>query len=333
MTDVRDLLRGTLPSLDWNGGSRLPDASRVLLPSDTVATAGVPAGVHFSIVGTAEAVEVRFRRGEPTWRPAPTLRGEFVVYTPDGSSTTAPLPRDADVAVIELPARSEGEVIDIHLPETIQLRFDSVVGVGGALEPAPQLPRWVVYGDSITQGWSVSRAGLGWASLSGRRLGRELINLGFARAARGELAAADVIGASQADAVALAWGTNSYSTLPADTDLIAATMRTFLTAVRQGLPDAPIAVISPVLRADAEFLPNRFGATQSDLRSALEDAVREFAAATGDGNLLVIPGLDLVPADRFVADRVHPDDAGHVALAQNVSSRLERFDSALHVKS
>ena len=90
-------------------------------------------------------------------------------------------------------------------------------------------------------------------------------------------------------------------------------MRLFLTALRQGLPDVPVVVVSPILRPGAEARPNRFGATLGQLRTAIEDAVRDFAQA-GDTRLTLVPGLDLVPAAQLV-DGVHPDDDGQRRLA------------------
>src|SRR5262249_23590848 len=158
-------------------------------------------------------------------------------------------------------------------------------------------PRWVVYGDSITQGWSVTEPGLAWPSRVADTLGLDLVNLGFAGAARGELPTADAVAASGADAVALAWGTNAYSALATSAARIAERMRLSLTAVRAGLPTAPVVVVSPLVRPDAETVPNRFGATLGELRAALEDAVRRFAAATGDTRVTLVPGRDLVPAE------------------------------------
>ena len=51
-------------------------------------------------------------------------------------------------------------------------------------------------------------------------------------------------------------------------------MRGFLTVVREGHPATPIVVASPVVRPDAEEVPNRLGATLADLRAAIEDVVQ-----------------------------------------------------------
>jgi lysophospholipase L1-like esterase len=296
----------------------LPAAATERLPADTVQVARVPAGVHLALTGTARRIELRFRAGADTWRAAPTVPEVFQVHGPWGSCPV-PLDRGAGRVAIDLPSRPADQPVRVYLPETVELQLLSLTAADGEIAPAPRGPAWVVYGDSIVQGWSVTAAGRAWPSLVADALGLDLVNLGFAGAARGELAAAEVVAASQAAAVALAWGTNCYSTVPLDAAGVAASMRRFLTAVRQGLPDAPVVVLSPILRPDAELMPNRSGATHSELRAAIESAVLDFAAARGDARLTLVPGRDLVPAADLASDRIHPLDAGHARLAAAVT--------------
>jgi len=315
--DPEAYTRGLLRSLALAPGSRLPAAAAEKLPADTVRAARVPAGVHLALTGTARRIDLRVRVGAGTWRPAPTLSEVFLVHSPEGSSAV-PLDRGSDLVRIDLPRRPADQVVRVYLPETVELQLLSLTATGGEVAPAPRGPAWVVYGDSITQGWSVTEAGRAWPSLVANALGLDLVNLGFAGAARGELPAADAVAGSQAAAVALAWGTNCYSTVPTDAAHIAETMRLFLTAVRQGLPDVPVVVVSPIVRPDAELTPNRFGATHAQLRAAIESAVLGFAAAHGDGRLVLVPGGDLVSAADLAGDRIHPLDAGHARLAAAV---------------
>ncbi len=320
---VTGFLRGVLPALlpdaaGWASGSRLPAAATAKLTSDTVRAARVPAGVHLAFSGSAEAVEITVRPGERTSVPAPTLAGEaFVARVPGQPAVTVPVPGQPARIRVPLPARDPDTVVRLYLPEAVEVQLDRLSAIGGGLAPAPRGPLWVVYGDSISQGWSVTEPGLAWPSLVAQELGLDLVNLGFAGSARGELLAADVVGASGADAVALAWGTNNWSSLPTDATVIGGTMRLFLTALRQGLPDAPVVVVSPIVRPDGEDTPNRFGATLRDLRAALEEAVLRFAADTGDQRVTLVPGRDLVAAGQLV-DGIHPGDDGQRSLADGV---------------
>lgn len=319
--DPSQFLRGVLPAVSWSAGSRLPPAATAKLTIDTVRAARVPAAVHFAFTGTAKAVEVVAEAGERTSVPAPTLPEAFVARVPGQAAVVVPLPAGGQPARIPLPERDPAAVVSLYLPEAVELQVSALSAVDGDIAPAPRGPLWVVYGDSISQGWSVTEPGLAWPSLVAAELGLDLVNLGFAGSARGELLMADAVGNSGADAVALAWGTNAWSSLPTDAAVIGGTMRLFLTALRQGLPDAPVVVVSPIVRPSGEDTGNRFGATHSDLRAALEDAVLRFAADTGDHRLTLVPGRDLVPAGQLV-DGIHPGDDGQRSLAAGVAPHV-----------
>jgi hypothetical protein len=96
--------------------------------------------------------------------------------------------------------------------------------------------------------------------------------------------------------------------------LFAEQTRAFLALVRQGHPDTPIVVTSPILRPDAEATPNALGATLVDLRVAMEDVTRELITA-GDARLTLVEGGDLISADDL-PDGIHPGDHGHAVLAE-----------------
>lgn len=301
-------VRGILPSVSWSDGSRLPAQANQKLPIDTVRAGRIAAGVHLAFTGTAFAIELETRVGERTSVPAPTVPEAFVATVSGAPSVHTKV--DSGVVRVALPERAAGQTVRVYLPEAVEVGIDSIVAVGGEIAPAPRGPLLVAYGDSITQGWSVSEPWLAWPSLVGEELGLDVVNLGFAGSARGELLAADAVAGSGAAVVVLAWGTNAWSSLPTDGAQIAERMRVFLTAVRQGLPATPVVVVSPIVRPDAEATPNRFGATLASLRNSLETAVRRF----GDERITLVPGLDLVPAHQLV-DGIHPGDLGHASLA------------------
>ena len=78
--------------------------------------------------------------------------------------------------------------------------------------------------------------------------------------------------------------------------------------------------VSPILRPDAERVPNRLGATLSELRAIFEECV-EARIAAGDAALVSIPGADLVAEERL-PDGIHPDDAGHAAIAARLGPQF-----------
>ncbi len=89
--------------------------------------------------------------------------------------------------------------------------------------------------------------------------------------------------------------------------------RAFLALVRQGHPDTPIVVTSPIVRPDAEDTPNLLGATLGDLRVTMEELTRELIVA-GDAHLTLVEGGGLIGPDDL-PDGIHPGDRGHEVLA------------------
>jgi lysophospholipase L1-like esterase len=192
--------------------------------------------------------------------------------------------------------------------------------LGGALAPAAQGPRWLCYGDSIAEGWKASAPAWAWPALAGRRHALDVVNLGYAGAARGEIVSAEEIAALRADVITIAHGTNCWMRTPHGEAHFAEGLRAFLAVVREGHPQTPIIALSPILRLDAEEQPNRLGATLADLRRAFERVVQD-RIASGDDRLALVPGRALVPPARL-PDGIHPDDAGHALLANAIGPLL-----------
>lgn len=299
--------------------NRVPNEFAGRLPSDTVAAGEVTAGVRLEFVGTASVVRLGVRVGGPAARSSPAMANACSVWTAGHWADQVALPVGGGEMTIALPARDPDQVVTVYLPEPTRVQVESVGWADGELRPAPRRPRWVVYGDSIAQGWCASDPGRTWPEIVARDLGLEGVNLGFAGAARGELPAAAHVAATPADVITLAWGTNCWSTIPFDEDLMGSTCRLFLKTVRLGQPDTDVLVVSPIVRPAAEDVPNLVGATLAGLRAALEDAVA--TAQKDDPRLHLVPGRHLVD-ENLLVDGIHPGDAGHQVLAAAVAAEI-----------
>jgi len=255
------------------------------------------------------------------------------VWTRDERVGGVDVPSDAATVSVSvpLPDREPEQPVIVHFPEAPAVTVRAVRGIGGSIAPAARGPRWLAYGDSITQGWSVTDPGRSWAATVARRAGLDLVNLGFAGSARGELPAALQIKATApVDVLTMAWGTNCWSSIPTDADLLREQVRAFLSVVRQGHPDVPLVVLSPILRPAAEHEPNILGATLAGLRGALEESVLTFRDRCQDDRLHLVPGGDIVASDELV-DGVHPGDTGHEAMARAVLAAFDRLGVATGV--
>jgi len=288
------------------------------LPMDTWTMASVPAGVRLEFSGDAEAVEVDYLTTQaPFGYLGGGEGGEFTLWR-DGVLIAA---ESAVVGegTVRLPGAEGAERAIVHLPERMLPTVTAIrvaEGAGGSIEPAAAQPRWIAYGDSITEGWTVSTPGRSWPLVIGRRYGIDPINMGYSGSARGEIPSAEEIAGLDADVITIAHGTNCWTRIPFSTGMFREGLVAFLDIVRQGHPDTPIVAISPITRPDAESTPNRLGATLVDLRAVFEQVVHDRIAA-GDAHLTLVEGLPIVdPA--LLDDGIHPGDEGHQAMADAI---------------
>jgi lysophospholipase L1-like esterase len=297
------------------------DAGR--LPADTWATARLPVGVRLELVGDAPSVRITYTTAtdELGYR-GPGAGTSFVAYR--GEELVDEQPAALGDGTVVLGIVTGDAVVTVHLPEGMR---PLVTGVepdgGGAIAPAPTRPRWLCYGDSIAEGWIASGPAGAWPAVAARRFGLDVVNLGYAGAARGEIVSAEHIAAQPADVISISHGTNCWTRIPHSRAQMVANTEAFLDVVRQGHPDVPIVLASPVVRPDAETTPNRLGATLADLREAMEEVGRARVAA-GDARLTVVPGAELLDPDHL-ADGVHPGDEGHRLLADAIGGAVAEW--------
>lgn len=281
-----------------------PDDGR--LPRDTWYMASFPVGVRLELTGGAEAVRIAYRaRVSPAgWTEQ---RGWSFEVWRAGKRISAELAAEGE-ATVQLPlADPTGDPFVVYLPERLAPEILAVDAVGGPIEPAPRAPRWICYGDSIAAGADASSPALTWASLVARTHGLDVTNLGYSGAARGELPSAEQVARLDAAVISITHGTNCWNRIAHSRGMMLEQTRAFLRIVRDGHPATPIVVCTPVLRPEAEEAPNRLGATLEDLRAAMTEACTGF-------DVEVVKGRDLIDAS-MLADNVHPNDAGHRAIA------------------
>ena len=325
--DPAPFLRGAA----WAGTPEVPypradpaDAAR--LPQDTWTTAQLPVGVRLELAldpATAPvAVEIDYScaTADLGYR-GPGAGTTFDAWRGGSSRASAAAEVGRHVARLDVPAADEPEVV-IYLPEGMRPALHGLRTAGAAPAAAAAGPRWLAYGDSITEGWTASRPALAWPAIAARRFGLDVVNLGYAGAARGEIASAEQVSTLPADVISLAYGTNCWNRTPHSTGLLREGLLAFLRILREGHPGTPIVVVSPVLRPDAETTPNRLGATLADLRAVVETVAREVREA-GDGRLSLVRGGELLSPGHLADDGIHPNDAGHAAMAEVIGPAVQ----------
>ncbi len=291
------------------------------LPGDVWSAAGVPAGVRLELVGDAQAIDVAYR----------TTTGNLG-YRGDGAGITFSVWRgarkicehEADLGDglirLSLGSGRPETPATIYLPEGMQPLVLSLTAVSGEIAPAPARPVWLAYGDWTTQGWIASGPARGWAAIAARKAKLNLVNLGYAGAGRGEIVSAEHIAALPAEIITIAYGESCWTRVPHSAGMVGEGLRAFLQVIRQAHPTTPIVVASPILRPDAEDVPNKLGATLADIRQAIESVTTERIEA-GDVALSLVPGAGIINAGHL-ADGIHPGDEGHKRIAAAMTRAL-----------
>ncbi len=291
------------------------------LPADVWHSGSVPAGVRLELVGDAQAIDIAYR----------TVTGSLG-YRGDGAGIVFSVWRSGrkvceEEAVLgdglirlSLGSGSPDKPAVIYLPEGMQPLVLSLTAVKGEIAPAPALPRWLAYGDAVTQGWIASGPAQGWAAITARKSGLDLINLGFAGSGQAEIVSAEHLASLQADVISIAYGANCWTRTPHSAPMLFESVRGFLALVRSGHPTTPMVVISPIRRTDAEHTPNKLGATLVDLRDAVEAATRD-RIVSGDTMLSLVAGEDIISPEHL-ADGIHPGDEGHKRIASATAKAL-----------
>ncbi|MFJ4084783.1 GDSL-type esterase/lipase family protein [Streptomyces iakyrus] len=293
---------------DYTGFPPRPDGLYDLLVD------GVPAGQASGTGGNVLTVDLATWAGEVAYGPVGTVR-----FT-------------------GLPARDKD--VEIWLPhnettELVALRTDAPVA------PVPDRDRrvWLHHGSSISHGSDAASPTAIWPAIAALRGGVELVNLGFGGSAMLDPFTARAMRDTPADLISVKMGINLVNQDAMRLRVFGPAVHGFLDTIRDGHPDTPLLLVSPIHCAIHEDTP---GPTAPDIdeigkgrlvfapmgdpaetatgkltltviREELSRIVEQRAAA--DPNLHYLDGLDLYgPQDAAalpLPDHVHPDAATH----------------------
>ena len=170
----------------------------------------------------------------------------------------------------------------------------------------------VVYGTSITQGSAASRPGMAYPNILSRRLDREVVNLGFSGAGKGEPALADCINRIDDKAlIILDFECNTH-------DALKDVLEPFIERIRSKDKTTPILVLSRIhLTRDAL---SKWKVKRKDLTQFQIDLVQKFKDA-GDERIYFVDGRDLIDEEwkwEATVDGTHASDLGFSMMAKNL---------------
>lgn len=267
--------------------------------------------------------------------------------------------RPGPVGTLRFTGMTEGtKRVEIWLPhnettELVALRTDAPV------EPAPGEHRrvWLHHGSSISHGSDAASPTTTWPALAAALGGVELVNLGLSGSALLDPFTARALRDTPADLISVKIGINLVNTDLMRLRAFAPAVHGFLDTVREGHPDAPLLVVSPILCPIHEDTPGPsvpdFGALSAgrlSFRAAGDPAeqasgkltlrvIRDELArivgerAAGDPNLHYLDGRALYgeadTAELPLPDQLHPDAATHRRMGQRFAELALAADGLL----
>ncbi|MFV0337459.1 MAG: SGNH/GDSL hydrolase family protein [Chthoniobacterales bacterium] len=209
---------------------------------------------------------------------------------------------------------ADGEkILDIYFPATTRVLLHHLsLNEGAFAEAAPARSRWLTHGSSITNGAQAASGGFTWPAIVARKKNWDLLNLGYGGQCKMEQVVARLIARTPADRISLCLGINTaggeYSQR-----VWASTAEGFIMTVRDGHPETPLLIISPILSPPREKVADEGDLMKSltTMREALKASVDKFRAA-GDANIHYFDGRNIIgPGDEdYMPDELHPDADG-----------------------
>jgi hypothetical protein len=366
-----ELLRGALDVEHTEHGilpHRLPARARAQNTDDQLAMAeSQPSGVRLALRTRATALELDTLPTKRAYVGAPPRPDGVYDLVVDGRPAGQGSVLGGHVITIDM-AEGTSEVrpgapgtvrfdglsgdlkdVEIWLPhnettELIALRTDAPV------EPAPRGDRrvWLHHGSSISHGSDAASATGIWPVVAARLGGVELINLGLAGSALLDPFTARALRDTPADLISVKIGINIVNHDLMRLRAFGPAVHGFLDTIREGHPDTPLLVVSPILCPIHEDTPGpcfpdfgelgegrlRFRTlgdpaerasgklTLQVIREELARIVKQRAA--DDPHLHYLDGRELYGendwAERPLPDDLHPDAATHRRMGERFAA-------------
>ena len=349
--------RGVLPH-------RLPAIARAQSNDPQVLMAeSQPSGVRIAVRTSATVLELDTLRTRTTYAGVPPRLDGAIDLVVDGRAAGSAATSGGNTVTIDMATgaveQAQGPVCTTRfadLPEgdkTIELWLSHneatellELRTNAPVEPAPDTgrPVWLHHGSSISQGSNAARPTAIWPAIAARLGGVELVNRGFGGSALLDQFTARAMRDTPADLISVKIGINLVNSDVMRRRAFGPAVHGFLDTIRDGHPDIPLLVISPIYCGIHEDTPGpgafdleaiaagqvRFRATGDPaeraagkltlgvIREELDRIVRQRAA--DDPNLYLLDGLELYgeqdAADLPLPDALHPDAATHQLIGE-----------------
>ena len=355
-----DLVRGALELERTERGlvpHRLPARARAQNTDPRLALAEAqPAGVRLRFRTRADVVELETLPAKLVYPGTPPRPDGVYDLLVDGELTAQASVAGGDTLTVDMATgtatRAEGpsgavrfaglggepKDVEIWLPhneitELVALRTDAPV------EAVPARRVWLHHGSSISHGSNAASPATTWPALAATAAGVDLVNLGFSGNALLDPFTARALRDTPADLISLKLGINVVNADLMRLRAFGPAVHGFLDTIRDGHPDTPLVVVSPLYCPIHERTPGpgdfdhealaagevRFRATGDPAERAagkltlevIRDELARIVAQrqAEDPNLRYLDGLELYGeadfADLPLPDDLHPSPAAH----------------------
>lgn len=352
---------------------RLPAWTRMQVPALMDVIVRMPSGVRLRFATDSSRLGVAFHATNlvtppQTRRPVPfdleidgalrhasSTEGNAILLNPDrpGDFQLVRGPSDT-IWFDDLPAGDK--LCELWLPHNAfvslaTLHFDD--GASLSAPPPDHRPRWIHYGSSISHCMEAVAPGLTWPAVAARLTGSNLQSLGFGGQCHLDQFVARTIRDSDADVISIKTGINVINMDSMRERVFEPALHGFLDTIREGRPDTPIQLVSPIYCPSAEDHPGptvpdgngrfvtipgsreiRAGCMSLTTARRIIERVVAARREAGDAQLHYLDGLELFGADDAadLPDDLHPNPAGYVRMGERFAPHLERLIASLPVR-
>ena len=186
-------------------------------------------------------------------------------------------------------------------------------------------PKWVTYGSSVTQCSDAKSPILTWPAIVARTRGLNLTNLGMSGECVLDTMFARVMRDIPADFLSMEIGPNIYGYNALNERSFRTSVMAFVQIVREGHPQAPYVLTSPICYPIGETVTNKAGFTMQAMRQELSAAAATLRAH-GDKNFHFVGGLTLLGPEHahLLPDGCHPSPEGYQLWGDNFAAKVAK---------
>jgi hypothetical protein len=240
------------------------------------------------------------------------------------------------------------EVVELWLPNNSIVEARALVVDDSATLSAPPRDtrrRWLHHGSSISHCMEAFSGSRTWPSTAARIANVNLTNLGLAGQCHLDQFTARTMRDTPADFISLKCGINIVNGDTLRQRTFGPALHGFLDTVRDGHPDTPLLVISPIICPAHEDAPGPTDSSTGTIRSAASPVALEQGALTlsmirgiiesvvkarrdaGDANLHYLDGRELFNESDIgdLPDGLHPNGDGYIRMGERFAPHLAQF--------